>query len=73
MTHPAKANRPQRVLKADQYLKDHTMELHILVQLDEMAKKKIPAAPSKKVLEDLQQLAREQFTAYLGRIGKVPD
>jgi hypothetical protein len=73
MTEPAKTKRQQRVLKADQSLKDHARELLILLRLDEMAKKKIPAAPSEKVLDDLQQLAREQFAVYQGRIGKVPD
>ena len=45
MTQPAKANRQQRVLKADHCLKDHTRELLILLELEEMAKKKIAGGP----------------------------
>ena len=52
---------------------EHAAELFILVELDEIAKKKMRSAPSKKVLDELQQLAMDQFAAYQGRIGKVPD
>ena len=73
MTQPANANRQQHVLKADRYLEDHARELLILMRLDDMAKRKMPRAPSKEVLDELQQFAMDQFAAYQGRIGKVPD
>jgi len=73
MTEPANANRQQRVLEADKRLKDHARELLILLKLNEMAKRKMPRAPSEEVLDELQQLAMDQFAAYQGRIGKVPD
>jgi len=72
MTHSQRTRR-RRVIDADKSLHEHAAELFILVELDQIAKKKMRSAPSKKVLDDLQQLAMDQFAAYQGRIGKVPD
>ena len=72
MTHSQRTRR-RRVIDADKSLHEHAVELFILVELDQIAKKKMRSAPSKKVLDDLQQLAMDQFAAYQGRIGKVPD
>jgi hypothetical protein len=52
MTEPANANRQQRVLEADKRLKDHARELFILLKFDEVAKRKMPGAPSAEVLEN---------------------
>ena len=72
MTHSQRTRR-RRAIDADKSLHEHAAELFILVELDEIAKKKMRSAPSKKVLDELQQLAMDQFAAYQGRIGKVPD
>jgi hypothetical protein len=65
--------RHRRAIDADKSLHEHAVELFILVEFDEIAKQKMWPAPSKKVLDALQQLAMDQFAAYQGRIGKVPD
>jgi hypothetical protein len=72
MTRSAGSKRQQRVPKADN-LADHANELLILLKFNEMAKKKAPAPPSDKVLDELQRRAVDQFIAYRGRLGKVPD
>jgi len=54
-------------------LEDHARELLILLKLDDMAKKKMPRAPSKEVLDELQQLAMDEFAAYQGRTAKYRD
>ena len=65
--------RRHRALQLNDSLKDHAAELLILLELDEMPRKKMPIAPSEKILDELQQLAMAQFKAYQGRVGKLPD